>query len=80
VTLDHDVVIRGIRPGPVPKGTSARVTAHLPDGAVEPMLWLRNYDPRWRLSYTYRTPLRLPKGTQIRTTPKAQFSIIAAGE
>jgi hypothetical protein len=78
LTLDRELVIRGIRPGALPKGTSARITAHLPNGAVEPMLWLRNYDPSWRLSYAYRTPLRLPKGTQIRTTPAAQFSLIVA--
>jgi len=77
LTLDRDVIIRGIRPGMLAKGASVRVTAQLPDGVVEPMLWLRNYDPRWRLTYAYRAPLRLPKGTRVQAVPAARFSIIA---
>lgn len=78
LTLDRDVIVRGIRPGTLAKGASVRVTAQRPDGGVEPMLWLRNFDPRWRLTYAYRLPLRLPKGTLVRTTPSAAFSIIAS--
>jgi mono/diheme cytochrome c family protein len=42
-----------------------KVEAHLPDGTVEPMIWIKDWDFNWQGSYKYITPLKLPKGTRI---------------
>ena len=44
---------------------SAELTAIHPDGAVEPLLWLKNYRPQWPSAYVFREPLRLPAGTRL---------------
>jgi hypothetical protein len=42
-----------------------KLTATLPDGSTQPLLWIRNWDFNWQDRYTYQTPLVLPKGTRI---------------
>jgi mono/diheme cytochrome c family protein len=45
-----------------------KVEAHLPDGTVEPMIWIKDWDFNWQGSYKYVTPLKLPKGSRIEMT------------
>jgi hypothetical protein len=42
-----------------------RVTAVLPDGRVEPLVWLQDYDDRYRHPFLFRRPILLPEGTTI---------------
>jgi hypothetical protein len=44
---------------------SFEVTAIRPDGTVEPMLWLNNYQAEWPSSYILREPIALPSGTRL---------------
>jgi hypothetical protein len=46
-----------------------RITAALPDGTGEPLVWLHQYDQRYRHPFLFRTPLRLAAGTVIRGVP-----------
>ena len=41
------------------------VTAYKPDGAVAPLIWLRNYREEWTRTYWFRDPVRLPAGTHV---------------
>jgi hypothetical protein len=41
------------------------VTAYLPDGAVERLIWIRNWRPQWARTYYFLHPMRLPKDTRI---------------
>jgi hypothetical protein len=52
-----------------PDGTSFQMTAELPDGSVEPLLWLRNYKKAFDHPYLLRRPLELPAGTVVRGVP-----------
>jgi hypothetical protein len=45
-----------------------QATATLPDGSLQPLLWIQNWDFNWQDRYTYKTPLTLPKGTRIDVT------------
>ena len=36
-----------------------------PDGQVEPIIWIRDWDWNWQGRYQYREPVRLPKGTRL---------------
>jgi hypothetical protein len=44
---------------------SMKAVATLPDGGSKPLLWIPKWDFNWQDSYTYKTPVRLPKGTVI---------------
>ena len=60
VALAKPLKLAGIRPqGPL------ELTAALPDGTVERLIWIRSYHPRWKLAYYFREPVELPKGTKL---------------
>ena len=42
-----------------------KATATLPDGKVQPVLWIQDWDFNWQDRYNYKTPAALPKGTRI---------------
>jgi hypothetical protein len=42
-----------------------KVTAHLPDGTVQPLIWIKDWDFNWQGAYRYASPMKLPKGTQL---------------
>jgi hypothetical protein len=44
---------------------SLEVTALGPDGTVEPMLWLNNYQVEWPTAYILKEPVALPAGTRL---------------
>jgi hypothetical protein len=43
-----------------------QVTAVRPDGSLEPLVWLYDYDPKVRHAFLFRKPVTLPRGTIIR--------------
>jgi hypothetical protein len=59
----------GLLPKDVPDGASFQITAELPDGSVEPLLWLQNYKKQYGHPFLLRRPLALPAGTMIRGVP-----------
>jgi hypothetical protein len=42
--------------------------ATYPDGRTETILSVPNYDFNWQTDYVFKQPLRLPKGTKVRST------------
>ncbi|MEP7310883.1 MAG: hypothetical protein ABJA98_35750 [Acidobacteriota bacterium] len=64
--LDRAVTIDGLYAQRVPKGASMQVVAALPDGDVEPLVWLYEYQDRYQHPFLFRKPLTLPRGTLIR--------------
>ncbi len=42
-----------------------RLAATLPDGTVEPLLWITDWSLSWQDQYAFMKPVRLPKGTVI---------------
>jgi len=65
VVLEKGTCVAGIRPQTNKRIESARITAQLPDGRLEPLLWLYNYEPTWNHVFRFRTPLTFPRGTLI---------------
>jgi hypothetical protein len=59
-TLQSAVTALGIEPGgPI------RATARLPDGSIQPLIWIPDRRPAQPTSYFWRQPLRLPKSTRV---------------
>jgi hypothetical protein len=46
-------------------GREMKVSATLPDGATEPLIWIKDWNFNWQDVYLYRRPVVLPKGTKI---------------
>jgi mono/diheme cytochrome c family protein len=42
-----------------------KVDAHLPDGAVLPLIWIKDWDFNWQGAYRYASTVKLPKGTRL---------------
>jgi len=60
MTLEKTMTLTGIRPH-----GKLEVSACLPDGKIEHLIWIRAYHPQWKLAYYFRTPVELPKGTKL---------------
>jgi len=78
--LDHDVVLDGLLPEGVRRADTMKITAVRPDGSVEPLVWLYEYDERFRHAFLFRKPMRLPQGTIIRgVRAPARVALLPAG-
>lgn len=64
VTLKQAITLDGLLPETARNGT--QIVALLPDGGVKPLLWLYEYDDKYRHPFLLRKPLNLPAGTIIR--------------
>jgi mono/diheme cytochrome c family protein len=67
--LNRSLMLDGLLPMAVPDKVSFQVTAELPDGSIEPLVWIENYQTKYAHSFRLRTPLELPAGTVIRGIP-----------
>jgi hypothetical protein len=74
--LTKDFTVDGILPRSVPDQQSFQVTATLPDGRVEPLLWLYEYKSLFAHPFLFRTPLSLPRGTVIGGVPKSSKIVL----
>ena len=57
--------LAAIRAEEAPEGASIQVTALLPDGRVEPLLWIPSFRKRWNRVYVFREPIILPPKSSI---------------
>jgi hypothetical protein len=64
-TLKKDILVLNLWPHAHLRATAARYTAIYPDGREELLLDVPRYDQSWQVTYKYREPKRLPKGTRI---------------
>lgn len=63
--LDAAAGLQAVHPQLGPGARSLELTAHLPDGSVRPLLWLRDYRADWPSPYVYTDPVALPRGTRL---------------
>lgn len=59
----------GLWPEQVPEKGSFRITAQLPDGSIQPLLWLQDYKMQFGHPFLFQMPLNLPAHTVIRGIP-----------
>ena len=76
ITVDGGIVIKhavqavGIEAVRVPASGELQVIAQLPDGIIEPLIWIEKFNPDYNKTYYFREALRLPAGTRIEITPR----------
>ena len=75
VSLRQKIRLMGIKPLPAELVSSSRITAHLPDGRIQPLVWLYRYDPKWQRTFSFREPIPLPAGTVIESSSPLQFAL-----
>ena len=63
--LKKDTLVLTLWPHAHLRATAARYVAHYPDGTEELLLDVPYYDQAWQVTYHYREPKLLPKGTRI---------------
>jgi mono/diheme cytochrome c family protein len=64
-TLPMDAEVIGIFPHAHYLCKDMKVDAKLPDGSIQPLIWIKDWDFNWQGSYRYASPVKLPKGTEI---------------
>jgi hypothetical protein len=75
--LTADFVLDTLIPEKVPENVSFQMIAELPDGTVQPLLWLFPFKPSYAHPFELRAPLRLEKGTRIRGIPQGATIVFA---
>jgi hypothetical protein len=75
-TLKSALTVAGIQPKGTQAGATFMAVAERPDGSVEPLLWLYNYNPKFAHPYWYSANLRLPAGTKISVTPAGAVTLL----
>jgi hypothetical protein len=63
--LEKDTLVLNYWPHAHMRATAARYTAIYPDGTEELLLDVPRYDQNWQVTYKYKEPKLLPKGTRI---------------
>lgn len=64
-TLPADTTMVAVIPHMHLLGRETKVTATLPDGQVEPLVWIKDWNFNWQDQYHLAEPRRFPKGTRL---------------
>jgi len=67
--LRKDFLLDGIVPKTVAEDADFQITAELPDGSIEPLLWFEHYSAKFAHPFLYRNAIELPAGTKIHGLP-----------
>ena len=77
--LTRPFVLDGLWPEKMPEKGSFQITAQLPDGTIEPLLWLQDYKMQFGHPFLFKKPLSLPARTVIRGIPPgAKIALLPA--
>ncbi|MDQ2773696.1 MAG: cytochrome c [Acidobacteriota bacterium] len=77
VTLSRPLAINGIRPVESQIISSVKIIAKLPDGRIEPLVWLYRYDPKNSHAFHFRQLLMLPAQTIVESSAPLHFALEA---
>jgi hypothetical protein len=67
--LRKDLSLDGVLPKSVPEDAAFQITAELPDGSIEPLVWFEHYSAKFAHPFLYRNAVDLPAGTKIHGVP-----------
>jgi hypothetical protein len=75
--LKEPLTIAGIRPLSSGKVDSVRIVAKYPDGRIEPLLWLYQFDPKAHGAFSFRSPINLPAKSVIEASAPLAYALEA---
>jgi len=78
--LPKDFLLDGIAPKKVPEDAAFQITAEMPDGSIEPLLWFEHYSAKFAHLYLYRNAIDLPPGTKIHGVPAGSTIVLLPAE
>jgi len=64
-TLPFDITLVVVVPHMHLLGRESKATATLPDGTIEPLVWIKDWDFNWQDQYHLAKPRKFPKGTRF---------------
>ena len=67
-TLQKDLYITSLTPHMHLRGKAMQIQVTYPDGRVETLLNVPNYNFNWQITYRTREPIFIPKGTRVKIT------------
>jgi hypothetical protein len=70
VIMPTDVTLISLLPHMHLIGKEMRITATLPDGTVQDLIWIKDWNFYWQDNYVYHEPVTLPEGTQLEVISK----------
>ena len=77
--LSRPFALDGLWPERMPEKGSFQITAQLPDGSIEPLLWLQDYKMQFGHPFLFKKPLNLPARTVIHGIPPgAKIALLPA--
>ncbi|MEX0678597.1 MAG: redoxin family protein [Pirellulales bacterium] len=65
LTLPTDVTLISLLPHMHLIGKEMKLTATLPDGKQQSLIWIKDWNFYWQDNYVYHEPVRLPAGTKL---------------
>lgn len=65
VTLPLGLTLTSVFPHMHLIGREMKITATLPGGEAQPLIWIKDWNFYWQDSYVYREPVHLPSGTRL---------------
>jgi hypothetical protein len=80
LTLERPIILDGLIPQKAPKGASLEIVADLPDGGIQPLVWLYEYNDSYRHPFLFAKVLQLPAGTVIRGVPADAEIVLIPGK
>ncbi len=70
--LPADLMVLAVYASP-PAAGAYELEARYPDGRRAPLIRIREFDPAWKAKYFFVRPLRLPRGSVLRTSSPATW-------
>lgn len=64
--VERPLLLTALAPGELGEGVSLHVLLERPDGSIEPLVWLRDFRPRWAQPLLFREPVEAPAGSRLR--------------
>jgi len=74
--IERMFLLDGFLPEGISNNSSLQITVELPDGTVEPLVWLRNYKSQFKHAFLLRRAIALPPGSVIRGVPRGSSIIL----
>ena len=67
-SFEEDTYLLSMGPHMHYRGKAVKYELETPDGEMETLLWVPDYDFNWQFLYEYKEPLHIPAGSQLHMT------------